>query len=212
VAQCRHVTLKEKPTHVPSFRVHRIDTRTTVADLQSDLREQLGHPALKIVFVNYRERQDSACKLAVCEATPELYEAARKRSSLRVGWHRCRLDTSILVPRCTKCKLLGHVEKHCTDSAVRPSPTCEEPCIDCSAHNARIREARLPRTMQRRTDHATNDGSRCQTRANLIRKRGLSGRPILKPSAGMEVTISPPSGSVEAQGSSHGDTTHANTI
>lgn len=164
----RTVKVKEPKQFTASFRIHQVESITSVEDLQEDLQKQLGHRAASIIFVPYKEESKKDLRIAVCEASPALLNAAEKKATLRVGWSRCRIDASIRLPRCTKCHLLGHVVKHCRNEA-RPAPTGKEPCFDCSCFNASLQKAHLPRQMKRTTDHPTNHGT-CTTKNNLLRK------------------------------------------
>jgi len=162
------IRVKEPTQHQASFRVHQVDSATSEEDLQEDLQKQLGHRATSIVLVPYKEESRGNSKIAVCYATKELLQSAQKRSSILVGWKRCKVDTSIRLPRCTKCHLLGHVEKHCRNNG-RNAPTAKEPCLDCSHYNVAVTAAKLPRHRRRDTAHPTNHGS-CVTKQNLLRK------------------------------------------
>lgn len=167
ISSC-HIKEKPRPAFLPEFRIHNVDVDTTVEELQADLSKQLGHTASEIRFVPYKDAARSKRKLAVCYAERQLHAAASKRRNIRVGWISCRIDATTLLPRCRKCRLLGHVEKHCS-GAERAPPTAKEPCIDCRSYNQRIQLARLPKGMRRNENHETNHAS-CPTKQTLMTK------------------------------------------
>ncbi len=163
-----NLLIKQGKAFRSEFRIHNIDVDTTIEGLQADLQKQLGGSALEVQFVPYKDAARSRFKLAVCFVDQKLYSMASKHKSLRVGWLRCRVDTTTLIPRCRRCHLLGHVEKHCRNPERTP-PTSQDRCLDCSAFNSRLQGAKLPKAMKRRDNHETNHGS-CPTKQALLAK------------------------------------------
>lgn len=75
-------------------------------------------------------------RMAYLCTSPTLYDALSKRRSMRIGWTTCRVDCSVVVSRCSTCRLLGHSAAKCSGK-LRTSPLPENRCIDCIYYNTK---------------------------------------------------------------------------
>ena len=167
------------PSRNPTIRIHGIPVKTSVEQLQSDIVERFGAPPMSIKFVEYRQPSlVPDTKLAVCEVTATVFEAAAKKKTINVAWKHCRIDVNPHLSRCSRCNLLGHSVKFCqqpenmaveqvTDS--QAATAASPPCKDCTAYNLRVQSAKLGKRRLRKTDHLTGN-SQCPTKRHYMQR------------------------------------------
>ena len=133
----------------PEVRVHNIQMDYPIEELQQDIAERFGERAKKIDLVRYQKNPQTG--FAVLQVSEDLHNKMSTVRTMRVDWEPKRISTSIFVPRCPKCHLLGHKEKHCGAKEGDINETGQsEPCADCTNYNTRVNEG-----MRRRVDHVT---------------------------------------------------------
>lgn len=65
----------------------------------------------KLKFKSGRMREDLVNWVA--EVSPEVRTLLRKLDRLFIGWRACRVQDFVMVSRCYKCQMYGHVAKYC---------------------------------------------------------------------------------------------------
>lgn len=174
-----HLKVKEKP--VPrkcSFRIHDVPAEESEEYIMEDLTARLRVAPSKVVKVPYRGKPDSGTVMVVVECDRELFDLVAGRSSIPIGYQRCRIDTSLQIMRCRDCSLYGHTRNHCPGLSVELKYLQSSPskaCLDCAAYNEKTKTAGLTRSRLRKIDHQPGDAA-CRTFGSLVRKFRLARR------------------------------------
>ena len=165
------VSVKAEAAAKPTVRVHQVPVETTRDQLFEDFHSKFGCFPEEVIFTDYKNAElKQECKIAIVHVTYEMYMDIQRSPSMRVGWRRCRIDTSVIPIRCTKCHLIGHPEKHCKAAAATTKPTSDAACLDCSAYNQQLKKAKLPNYRKRSTDHPTGHVT-CPARQKIVTKK-----------------------------------------
>lgn len=151
------VSLKQQRKFQPTVRIHDLDPDITDAEISEEFTSQFEEAPQEISFGSYRATTKTE-KIAYLTVSATLFAKLQCVKHVRIGWPSFRVDCSIRVDRCTNCQLLKHRSKFCNRTK-RQGPSPKEDCLDCTDHNNRIIQAKLPRNQTRDTKHATNHGS-----------------------------------------------------
>ncbi|KAM7249066.1 hypothetical protein ACFE04_016265 [Oxalis oulophora] len=175
-------TLKEERTRKPEFYVHNVPNTANEAQIKASIARVLGSEPEELKILPYNKPVQPNTVYVVCSVDAALYEVAKKRRTIRIGWSACPIRTTPYIPRCALCHLLGHKEAKCpskdliqedsmegNSQANLPDLSQSSPCHDCKAFNQKILEAKLGRKRCRPTDHPTNSAG-CPTRIAWIRR------------------------------------------
>jgi len=148
--------------------VHTIPKNTTVEQVKEDLTQRFAGTDFHIELHPYHCEKYKDQFFAVVRTSLEGLKNVAKAKSIRVGWVKCRIDSSIHVSRCSRCGLLGHsVQRYSLmEGAATPSADCpEEACKDCCHFNKTQQEMGKTtgvRPNHRDTQHKTGS-SQCPT-------------------------------------------------
>jgi len=169
VASTSGITVKITTQRDPEFKIHNIPIDLSLEEVQNDIRFKFGKPANQILFVTYTKPVVPGTKLAVCKVDYDMFEKASSLRRIRIGWDSCPITTIPHVSRCTKCFLLGHRSKHCTNDFSVEEKMTENFCVDCKSYNDRLVKAKIAKSRHRPTNH-TSGVTECPSYQCFLRK------------------------------------------
>ena len=167
---------KKTVTRAHEFRVHGIPATATAQDITQALEYRTGRKPQTITLSKYKSNE---LQVANCTCTGDMYAALENIYTLFIRYRKCKVDTKPNLLTCQKCYTLGHTSKHCPygdDEASRmksDAKNAKKPCLDCTAHNKKLKESKSATAMRIDSRHQTRD-STCPIFRKHIRKYYLS--------------------------------------
>lgn len=160
-----------------TFRIHQISEEDSIEEITRDIVECLGTAPIRVTKVPYRDPKNSGIVMAVVECDSTLFDAAARRSTILIGFTRCRIDTRLILMRCSQCRVFGHTKNNCPgilEHVMKMSKENPEECLDCLVHNDRQRTAGLLPLHKRNTRHPA--GSKACRSVQALRKKFTNAR------------------------------------
>ena len=156
---------ESKKTYFPDVRIHSVPFIVTNEEILNNIINQFGEYPVKINFLLYNSEYFGQyfIRTVLLHVTDTLLDKIEMFPYIYIRGIPFQIDTTVHVPRCFNCKLLGHTSKKC-DLPNRPYPTnFEVICIDCRSYNQQVIDIKIFTRRLRNENHPTGH-ERCNTK------------------------------------------------
>lgn len=169
IATSQGIAIKARKEVPFTARIHGLPSNTTKEQVREAICGKLK-AEVTVKIVAYKVAKGNETHFAIVTTDKAGWDRITKAKMLRLGWHNCRIDSSIHVSRCGKCHLLGHSETKCQN--IDTAPPEPNTCKDCLHYNNMQKTATTQsgvRARPRDTRHATGSKT-CPTLLSMKRK------------------------------------------